>query len=913
MRTIFRMFTVILAFLCLTYSPGSFLPTQASTLLTPRCNLLDDPGIRGIMSAAFERKLMMVCGQLSVEESAFLTDSVPLMTTILGTDQLVNDPTTDIGNSTTQNGTSFSINQETGTICTAYNDSQHWANGAIGFAGFSRSTNGGESFTDRGAVPAGGGGNGFGYPGMVWRAQDGYFYLVMLHTNGLGLWRSADECQNFTFYHMVHTGGGDDREMMAVDNNPASDYYGRLYVAWTDFNASSHIYVSYSDNGIGWSTPVDVSTHDLVQAAWPAVGPDGEVYLAWLHWDAYPNGPIDIEVSYSTDGGSTWTQRTNPLDNAVNPRDVVATTICGRPALNGNIRHISAPQIAVGLDGCTHVVYAYDPDGYNNGDTVNVYYRRSCDFGMNWGPEIQLNDDATTTDQWFPTLSAGSSNIISTAWYDRRLDPDNNIMFDYYQRVSYTGGESWQPSHRISDVSSPLPPLSPNFDPIVSNCWHGDYDQQTQYNNQIYLNWSDERNTQNGHPDPDVYFDTQPILGLELPSNNLHITVPLHGSKSIPFTIQNLSQEIVSTVIREKTPGISAPLSLPVNKFVPQQGHTPPLVSSTSVGSIPGDTLELNSPFPIFNPMALLPEHMAFSLEPMTDFYITFDLLAPETLINKKPFVEYGFPGAGEYVNGYLYYTDSTHLYQLDPVTGAVIRINPITAPPTYFVYTGMAFDSTTGLVYLSDSDISISHLYILDLLTGTTTLIGEIVNSPCTIALAIDGDGTLYGYDIFNDEFLTIDKSTAAGTVLGPLGFDANYGQGMAWDAATDTLYMAAFNGTLFQPELRIVDRATGSSSVVGIIGQDVPGVTTQIPFLGLPGFTEVDWLSVFPPSEAILAESAATFTLTFDANAPSISGIGDYQAELWLLDSLSFGETKILVTITVVPNQIYLPLIHR
>ena len=46
---------------------------------------------------------------------------------------------------------------------------------------------------------------------------------------------------------------------MTVDNNPTSPYYGRFYVAWTDFSAGAQIYVTSSDDGITWSTPVAVS------------------------------------------------------------------------------------------------------------------------------------------------------------------------------------------------------------------------------------------------------------------------------------------------------------------------------------------------------------------------------------------------------------------------------------------------------------------------------------------------------------------------------------------------------------------------------------------------------------------------------------------------------------------------------
>jgi hypothetical protein len=478
------------------------------------CALLDNPNTRGLMSAMFETKLLITCGrtdELRGRRPASTTLEAPGGT--LQTDVLVNNPLTDVGLSTTQSQTSIRVNPNTGTICSAHNDSQHWAVGGIGFHGFSSSTDGGATFVDHGPFPAGGGGNGFGDPSLAWRQADGFFYYAALHSSGLGLWRSTDDCETFSFLSMIHTGGGDDRELMAVDNNPASPYHGRIYVGWTDFAAGAQIYVTYSDDGLAWSAPLAVSAVGVdVQGAWPTVAPNGDVYVAWVRWNPYPTGPIDIEIVRSTNGGGSFSPVTNPLTGAVNPRDATATSNCGRPALNADIRHQPAPQIAVGPDGCLHVVYSYDPDGYDAGDVINVYYRRSCDNGANWGPEAQLNDDGTVTDQWFPTVSVGPSNVVVSTWYDRRLDPASNSAFDYYKAFSYDGGQTWGGNIRVSDVSSLVPSLNPNFDPIVAACYHGDYDQQVQDNAFVYIQWSDDRNIQNGHPDPDVWFEREPVL-----------------------------------------------------------------------------------------------------------------------------------------------------------------------------------------------------------------------------------------------------------------------------------------------------------------------------------------------------------------------------------------------------------------
>ncbi len=464
------------------------------------CALLDDPAAREKMSGMFETKLLNACGRAD-ELGRVAAPAAPApFAPLLGPDVQVNDSTGESGATATQSETSLALNENTGTLCSGYNDSYSGVILGQGYTGFSNSTDGGATFTDRGALSS----SSFGDPSLIWRRTDGKFYIAALHSSGLGIWRTDDDCETFVFHAMIHSGGGDDKELMAVDNNPASPYYGRIYTAWTDFNAGANIYSTYSDDGLTWSTPVLISNSGTdVQGAWPVVAPNGDVYVSWVRWNPYSTGPIDIEVVRSTNGGTSFSFVTNPLTGAVNPYDNTATSSCGRPALNGNIRYLPSPQIAVSPNGNLHVVYSYDPDGNGTGDVVDVFYRRSTDNGATWGPEVQLNDDGTTTDQWFPTVSAGPSGRIIATWYDRRSDVGGNYLFEYYMRVSEDGGATWQPSVLVSDVQSPV-----YLDPNLATCYHGDYDTQVQDASYAYIQWSDDRLMLSGHNDPDVWMDT---------------------------------------------------------------------------------------------------------------------------------------------------------------------------------------------------------------------------------------------------------------------------------------------------------------------------------------------------------------------------------------------------------------------
>jgi hypothetical protein len=181
----------------------------------------------------------------------------------------------------------------------------------------------------------------------------------------------------------------------------------------------------------------------------------GDIYVAWTHWDAPSVGPIDVEMARSTNGGAGWNPIANPMSNQVAPRDAAATATCTHPALNGGIRYFPYPQIAVDRNGILHAVYSYDPDGYNTGDVVNVYYRRSTDQAR-LEPEIRVNDNWNTTDQFSPALAVGETGDIGVFWYDRRLDASNNLLYDRYMALSRDSGATFTANQRVSDASSPV-------------------------------------------------------------------------------------------------------------------------------------------------------------------------------------------------------------------------------------------------------------------------------------------------------------------------------------------------------------------------------------------------------------------------------------------------------------------------
>ena len=539
------------------------------------CRLLDDPEARPLMDALLnhllpacgrERELGLVAQSPAVEPAGAHEETGE-------PDTLVNDPAGDAGVSQTQSETSLARDEVTGILCAGYNDSFHRVQGN-GVTGFSRSIDGGHTFTDQGPLAS----ESDGDPSLVWRRADGHFYFATLADGGVSLWRSTDGCQTFTLVGPVHAGTSDDKELMTVDNVESSPYFGRLYVVWTDFGAGGIRAAGSGDGGETWSSPVRVSLPNTsAQGAWPVVAPDGRLYVAWTR---FAMGRVSIEAARSSDGGRSFHQLAPASVDQVRPEDPDATSTCARSALNGFIRYAPFPQIAVGPDGALHVVYSYDPDGAGVGDTVDVFYRRSTDRGASWDPELRLNDDETLTDQFFPTLGVGASNVVSASWYDRRLDPAN-LLIDHYRRLSQDGGLTWGPSERVSDTSTPV-----YLDPAMATCYHSDYDTHLQDSTRALVQWSDDRNRHAGHNDPDVFMDPQPLSDdfLLVPEPwSAPVCAPDDGSFTISVGQFGGFAEPVALTVTRLPPGMTATFS--PNPVVPPGSSELTVAGTASCGA----------------------------------------------------------------------------------------------------------------------------------------------------------------------------------------------------------------------------------------------------------------------------------------------------------------------------------------
>ena len=134
-------------------------------------------------------------------------------------------------------------------IVVAYNDSRGVNAGPLVISSVSVSTDGGTTFT---RVTNGSGQspfpNTFGDPVVLYNKPTQTWFTVWLDGNAgctLGGFKSTDPSDPNSWTHFcVHPSGGDDRESGWADNDPASPFFGNMYISWNDFNVVKALWSS---------------------------------------------------------------------------------------------------------------------------------------------------------------------------------------------------------------------------------------------------------------------------------------------------------------------------------------------------------------------------------------------------------------------------------------------------------------------------------------------------------------------------------------------------------------------------------------------------------------------------------------------------------------------------------------------
>lgn len=247
------------------------------------------------------------------------------------------------------------------------------------------------------------------------------------------------------------------------------------------------------------------------------------------------------------------------------------------------------------------------------------------------------------------------------------------------------------------------------------------------------------------------------------------------------------------------------------------------------------------------------------------------------TLENLGPSTIPEFEGAGIVItmqNGAYVIDNGNNVYLRGISNNNYVPVGAVTNVPVGESITGLETLSNGDMYAISTNGMNSSHLLMINPNTWEAMPIGGNNGLVVPIALARDGADRLITVDLDDDNAYVMQAATGAPTLMGPIGFDANFGQGMGYDAEVDKVLLTAFNNTLGDSQLREMNTTTGLTVSLGTI---TPGVIDQFGYgsfydadlLDLQGANPLDF-SVYPnPVIDILKVQSNVFLYQIDIYA--------------------------------------------
>jgi len=321
-----------------------------------------------------------------------------------------------------------------------------------------------------------------GDPSVVYSRRDAAFYVSTLchHVPGnllseLHVWKSVDGGATWTdpqaaaigVTNSAADGSVDstifyDKELLAVDNNPGSSHYGRLYMTFIEFNAHPSgkyddfcpAHVAFTDavptanpRASTWthraiepdspgSKGIGPSNNQLVQ---PVVDETGALNVAYASEDCNSTRDRAFYFRRSTDGGQAFGPRVQ-IDKPGQWKDAPNKVQEGLPGTHARIG--PSPSLAY-VPTRNRLLFAFG-NAINNDYDVSLQV--SDDFGATWSDARFLATTASgkpaPSSQFFPALAVDESGNVHAIWYDGRNDPSKHFI-ETFQGLSVDGGETW--------------------------------------------------------------------------------------------------------------------------------------------------------------------------------------------------------------------------------------------------------------------------------------------------------------------------------------------------------------------------------------------------------------------------------------------------------------------------------------
>ena len=284
----------------------------------------------------------------------------------------------------------------------------------------------------------------------------GNFYFFHLSNPPDGNWIDRIICQRTEDYGQTWTNGSyfglngskaQDKHWAVVDQS--SNY---TYLTWTQFDKygakdpafkSSIMFSMSKDEGSTWSAAQKINEVDgdcidsdkTTEGAVPAIGPEGQVYVAWA-------GPEGLVFDRSMDGGLNWLDKDIKIDPMPGGWDY---------KIPGIYRCNGLPVTVCDLSEGPHrgTIYVNWTDQRNGSNDTDVWLSKSKDQGNSWSDPVRVNTDRSRRHQFLTWMAVDRSNgFLYFVFYDRRDTESTNT--NVYMARSTDGGATFV-NFRIND------------------------------------------------------------------------------------------------------------------------------------------------------------------------------------------------------------------------------------------------------------------------------------------------------------------------------------------------------------------------------------------------------------------------------------------------------------------------------
>lgn len=322
--------------------------------------------------------------------------------------------------------------------------------------------------------------------------KDGRFIISYITLTGaMGVSYSTNNGINFTpTYTLPGSTVISDKEFACTDDVPTSPFYGRSYIAYTEFQGAYYqrIVGSYStDGGVTWSVVSPISPpyagQHFHQGVDIKVAPNGDVVAVWANsLSSNPSTEDSLGFARSTNGGVSWAIAQNNADNMNGIRTEQLAPF--------GIRAAGFPRLDIDKTSGARRgwIYAVTNEKFvaPATDQADVILHRSTDGGLTW-TATRVNQDTPGNGalQYCAAVNVDEQGGLNVIYYDTRNSTGNDSAQIYVSR-SLNGGNSWE-DIRISDHK--FKPKSING---TAYGYQGDYIGITSGNGKLWPYWCED-------------------------------------------------------------------------------------------------------------------------------------------------------------------------------------------------------------------------------------------------------------------------------------------------------------------------------------------------------------------------------------------------------------------------------------